>query len=604
MSSFYSRWQFVFFWAVAVLATGCTDSSLRLKNPESLEDVLAEVSLVGDVAVPYGGHSMEVEAVVLVGNLRGTGSDPPPSSERSVLIAEMQKRDVHRPNEVLTSSATSLAIARARLKPGTLKGDQFDVDVFVLSRNETTSLRGGSVYEARLCEKAVLGGRLREGNVIGLAKGPILVDPTSDGRADSAELRRGRVLGGGIALKSRPLGLLIKPDDKDVRTSARIGTAINKRFFLTTRGIKSGVAIPKTDGYVDLKLHPRYKDNVDRYLRVVLSIPLREQGINRGGQLQHLEQELMVAASAAAAAIKLEAIGGDAQIVLKKGLASDNPQVRLHAAVALAYLDDPDATGPLAEVAGSEPALRAEALAALGAMDDPAARDALIALLHVSSAETRYGAFRALWNMNSSDPIVQGESVGGEFSLHRIRSSGSPMIHVTRSIRPEIVVFGKDQHLLAPVILDAGADVRVHAGPDGEVVVARYAAGEPDQKRKVSTRIDEIIRAVVELGGSYSEVVRFLARAKSAGAIACRFEVDAMPHLNREFVRRDTAPARGAATIADKSAMPPTDPDSEKDAVPLTVDPETHNDEPATAEAESEDRRWPITRYVGRMIGW
>ncbi|MFP6694587.1 MAG: hypothetical protein VB875_16305, partial [Pirellulales bacterium] len=196
------------------------------------------------------------------------------------------------------------------------------------------------------------------------------------------------------------------------------------------------------------------------------------------------------------------------------------------------------------------------------------------------------------------------ESVGGEFSFHRIRSSGSPMIHVTRSIRPEIVVFGKDQHLLAPVILDAGADVRVHAGPDGEVVVARYAAGEPDQKREVSTRIDEIIRAVVELGGSYSEVVRFLARAKSAGAISCRFEVDAMPHLNREFVRRDTAATRGTATIADKSAVPPADPDLEKDAVPLTVDPKTNNDEPAAAQAESDDRRWPVTRYVGRIFGW
>ena len=51
------------------------------------------------------------------------------------------------------------------------------------------------------------------------------------------------------------------------------------------------------------------------------------------------------------------------------------------------------------------PAFRAFALAALSAMDDMAAYDALDQLLEVPSAETRYGAFRALWAMNPQDDL-------------------------------------------------------------------------------------------------------------------------------------------------------------------------------------------------------
>lgn len=602
MSSFHSRRQFIAILGAAAFATGCTDSNLRLKNRGSLEDVLDEVSLVGDVAVPFGGHAMEIEAVVLVGNLRGTGSDPAPSSERSVLISEMQRRDVHQPNHVLASPTTSLALVRARLRPGTIKGDRFDVDVFIPSRSETTSLRGGVVYEARLREAVVLGGRRREGDVIGLAKGPVLVDPSADDQGSSAELRRGRILGGGIALKSRPMGLLLKPDDKDVRTSARIGTAINKRFFLTTRGIKSGVANPKTDSYIELKLHPRYKDNVDRFLRVVISIPLREDEANNFGRLQQLEKQLMNAETASTAAIKLEAIGADAKEVLRKGLVSENAKVRLHAGESLAYLDDSAATAPLAQAARDEPALRAQALAALGAMDDPAARDALISLLDVASAETRYGAFRAIWNMNSNDPIVRGEILGGEFAYHQVRSSGPPMVHVTRSTRPEIVVFGSGQHLQPPVILDAGTDIRVHAHLDGKVVVARYAPGAAEQKREVSTRIDEVIRAIVELGGSYPEVVRVLTQAKASEALACRVEIDAIPQPNREFVPRKGIMARPAASQLTDSAAANTD--AGPPAGSATAGSETRNDDAEAPQSEAKDRRWPVTSYVGRMFGW
>ena len=112
----------------------------------------------------------------------------------------------------------------------------------------------------------------------------------------------------------------------------------------------------------------------------------------------------------------------------------------------MAYLDDTRAAPVLAKAAAEEPAFRAFALAALSAMDDGGAYDQLRSLLDLPSAETRYGAFRALWAMNPEDAVIKGESLGG-FNYHVLSTAGPPMIHVTRSFRPEIVVFGHEQTL-------------------------------------------------------------------------------------------------------------------------------------------------------------
>ena len=61
--------------------------------------------------------------------------------------------------------------------------------------------------------------------------------------------------------------------------SARIGEAVNHRFHIFDHGIKEGVATPKTDEFIVLDVHPRYKDNISRYMRVVRA--LADQRIDR-----------------------------------------------------------------------------------------------------------------------------------------------------------------------------------------------------------------------------------------------------------------------------------------------------------------------------------
>ena len=522
-----------------VLFGGCSFwdlQAIRSQSPDDPEEGYPETALVGDLAVPFGMFPVKVEAVGLVTGLRGTGGDPTPSRYRAALLAEMQTRGVVSPNAVLASRDTALVLVRGVLPPGIQKGDHFDIEVRIPSNGNTTSLRGGHLLQTRLAELAVLD-KIRQGDLLAWAEGPIMVDPSATRQRDRVLMGRGRVLGGGVALKSRPLALVLKPDQQSVLNSARIETAVNRRFHTFHKGVKIGVASAKTDEYVRLTVHPRYRNNIERYVNIVRSIALRESESERMLRLQVLQKQLLDPLTSARAALQLEAIGRQGVKVLRKGIDQGDQEVRFYSAEALAYLDEGGAADVLAETARQLPAFRVFALTALSAMDDLSAHEQLHDLLQASSAETRYGAFRALWAMDPDDPLVMGESLGGQFSYHVLDTSRPAMIHVTRSRRPEVVLFGQDQRLCAPAVLEAGNQIMIRGVKDDEFVVSRFAIGEPDQKRFVSNRVDDVIRAVAELGGTYPDVVQALEEAKASGALSSRFEVDALPEAGRTYDR-------------------------------------------------------------------
>jgi flagellar basal body P-ring protein FlgI len=546
--------------ASLALSLGCSGPILRPQSPEARLDLppMPDVKYVSEYAYPYGMNYVKAEAVSLVTGLEGTGSDPPPTPQRAALLDEMNRREVENPNEVLASGNTSMVLVRAFLRPGIQQGDRFDVEVRVPSQSETTSLRNGWLLSTRLTELAVLGEQIREGHLLGMAEGPVLVDPTADAEKNSALATRGRILGGGIALKSRPLGLVISHQHKSVRVSQQIAASINQRFHTFANGRKQGVATPKTDEFIDLLIHPRYKDNISRYIQLVHNVAINEAPADRQARLMFLEQQLGDPLTSATAAMRLEAIGDEeATAILKKGLATGDAEVRFYAAESLAYLDETAAVDTLAEMARNQPAFRVNALAALSAMDDALAYDALRSLLDVRSAETRYGAFRALWAMNENDPLLRCENLGGLFRYHLLDVPGPDMIHVTRSHYPEVVLFGRDQQLQLPLVLDAGKNIMVNGRNGDKITVSRFRPGAlaPDQ-RVVAPRVDDVIRAIVELGGTYPDVVQALQQAKTEGALVGRFEVDALPQAGRPFDRfaeeKSTEENPGEASDADQ----------------------------------------------------
>jgi flagellar basal body P-ring protein FlgI len=529
-----------------LLLAGCSSwnlfSSSKSKTPSDAPD--DQPHTVGDLAIPFGMFPVKVEAVGLVSGLHGTGSDPEPSPQRAMLMAEMQRRNVENPNQLLATRNYSLVLVRGFLRPGISKGDKFDVELRVKDRSETTSLRGGYLLETRLSDMAVIYGKVLDGKVRGIAQGPVLVDPSATEKNNSLQLGRGVVLGGGIARDSRSVGLFLTGVEETNMTpeqlrnaavkSAQVANAINRRFSTHKNGIKVGVARAIRGNYVDLVVDPAYKDNLVRYFRVLRAIELRETPAELSERLAKLKTKLLDPGSAAEAAVKLESIGKPAVDTLIVGAQSHDPQVQFYAAEALAYLDRPEAAEALA-IAAHNAAFRSQALTALSVMRDTAAYDQLRDLLAVPSAETRYGAFRALTVMCPDDSLVKGEHFGDQFSYHVMDTKGPPLIHVTRNRCAEVVLFGMNQRFLTPMMLNAGNQIMVTGNAQGEVSVSKFVPHEADQKRIVSSRVDEVIRAIVELGGTYPDVVQAIQEAKSAGCLEGRFEIDALPEEGRSY---------------------------------------------------------------------
>jgi flagellar basal body P-ring protein FlgI len=527
--------------SIVVSIVGCHSSFFRGKKPD-VEQFVADdegTRLVGDLTFPSGMNYVRIEGVGLVNNLNNTGSDPRPSAERDSLIDEMQTHDAYKPQTLLSSPITSMVLVRGFLPPGVQKGDRFDLEVVVPSRSETTSLRGGWLMQTRLRELAVLNNVVRKGDVDGLGIGDVVVDAMFEDGEDSKTLTRGRVLGGGHAQVSRKLGLTIREHAASVRASSMIGNAINNRFYHYDRGTKQGVAKPMNSNYIELAVPPRYKNNVTRYMKVVRNISVGESLTDRAVRMQQLEAKLLEPTTAYGASLQLEAIGKDAVEVLRKGLQSPDLEIRFYAAESLAYLDNEQAVKVLAEAAHQERAFRWHALTALSTMDHVSAYDALTELLSHSSAETRYGAFRAMLARNSRDPIVRGETLNGSFEFHEIAAEGPPMIHFSRARRAEIVIFGYQQTMDAPIFLLAGRRIMIKRHDDQQVRVIRFDPGEEDKVLIVSNRLSQVIRAISELGGSYEDVYQAIRSAKLGGHMSARLVVDARANAFRSFARQD-----------------------------------------------------------------
>lgn len=525
---------------VLVLA-GCASlwgekKAVRSQSPEEPKRP-GGIKLVGDWAVSFGMNPVRVENMGLVVGLPGTGSDPPPSPERAGLIGQMRSRGVEAPNTILASKTASLVLVQAYLRAGIQKGDRVDIEVRVPSQSETTSLAGGRLMETDLREMAVMDHQIHDGFTMAIAKGPVLIDPNARETNDKVRLARGVILGGAIAMKSRKLGLVLKADHQTEFNAARIAQAVNRRFHTSEKGLQVGMAKAKNNQFIELDIHPRYRQNVERYLQVVFGIPMKETQVQQAERIKMLKEELLDPTTAGDAARQLEAIGHESEETLLAGITSANDEVRFFSAEALAYLDRHEAAPVLGQIATSSPPFRVYALTALSTMNHRVAYEQLASLLNSNSAETRYGAFRALWAMNPSDPLVADDSRVKSFSYHLVDSDGPAMVHATRTRRAEIVLFGKDQRFRTPLAINAGNSIMITSVGSDEMAISKFAVNQPDQKRVVSCRVDEVIRAIVELGGTYPDVLHALESAKKGDYLAARFAVDALPEAGRSYDR-------------------------------------------------------------------
>ncbi len=550
------------FGAVIAVAAFLMVGAARGKKPNDPPPPKAD-EVVGNLASVVGSE-IKVQGVGLVLGLNNTGSDPPPSWYRQKLLDEMKKANIEHPERWLAHPSTSLVIVRAVIPAGITTKDRFDAEIELPPASGTTSLEGGWLVSTQLAPMAMAGGALRDGQVFGSAYGPVMVGSA----AQPNDRRVGRVLGGVRAKNDIPYNLVIKDNRRSVKTAKLLEDVIKMRFHQREGSDLKPMAVGKTDQLLVLKVPRIYHHNQNRYHQVIKLLPVVDNPALRAQRLDQWGKDLLDPKKAGIAALRLEALGTGSIPVLKAGLESQDEQVRFFAAEALAYLGDGAGADVLARVATGRPEFRSFALKALSSMDQVTALVRLRALLSQPEVELRYGAFDALRSLDPTDPFLGRVQVYDEpeeeetddlamqiegaarrrprprpeepFSLYVVDCEGPPLFHVSRNLKCEVVIFGRGQQLLTPVVLGGGGPILLNAADgDNQIQLSKITARAldgPEQRVDCSLDVAAVIRQMAQLGASYPEVVSMLVGAFNQKNLPGPLVVDAIPIANKAYV--------------------------------------------------------------------
>jgi flagellar basal body P-ring protein FlgI len=552
--------------AITALALTQIGAGPGKKKKEGLPPKVQET--VGDIAFVVSRGETKVEGVGLVVGLDNTGVDPPPSWYRKQLVDEMSKAGVPKAEKFLANPQVSMVIVRLTIPVGVGPKDRLDVQVEVPPACGTTSLAGGYLMLTRLREVLLGGGSPKESFDLAYAQGPVMIGTP----AKPNDPKVGRVLGGGKVKKEYPFTLVIKENRESFRTSRMLETVVNERFHEFDNGHQKGVATAKTPSYLVLKVPSLYHQNQEHYFRVVQLLPMIDSPELRIRRIAAWKKELLDPKAAGVAAMKLEGVGPEGIEPLKEGLKSDNGQVRFFSAEALAYLNDTAGVNALGETAIQLKDFRAYALAALAAMDQPASHLELRKLMDHPEIELRYGAFNALRTLDPHDPFLglvrvleepkqetddevdsadsmaiaiasaarrRRERRDDPFALYVVDSEGPPLIHISRTRRSEIVVFGRQQKLLPPVVLGSGAILLNAAESDEKIELSKIIPsrfGDADTKITSTLELADVVRKTASLGATYPEIITILDAAKRQRNLAGELVIDAVPVSNRAYL--------------------------------------------------------------------
>ena len=547
----------------ALVALGCSrkvpEDPFKLEQQRILNN---RGRLIQDLARPENLHAAKIEGATLVRGLAGTGADEPPSTYQQLVLQDLQ-RDVDQKRTAksqIASLDTAIVLLETVVPPGARAGDRLDVSLTLQPGSEASSVQGGYVRGAELYQY-MAADVIRRGYKLGVVDGYVTLDPDLVANKSPVAYKKGKIVGGAVVARSRPIWLELKENERSAGIAKQVEDVINKRFSYTKSGYagKKEVAEAKSGATrINLEVPEEYRDNIVRYVNVVCAISFFETNDELNERIDRLAVQLLNEETSEFASVQLEAIGPSNEKVvdaIRKGMTSPNAAVRFNSAITSAYFniraDRQQTARILADFAANDPERRPASLATLGVcMKTSFDVDAeLRKLLAAPENETRYGAFRALWTRNPSDYMIQGENLANQFAYHSLNCGGTPFAHVAMSDRPEIVLFNADQIFLqGEIYIEANPRLTIRTDGD-EIVVKKYETSDGvNEQRRVGFKVDETIRAIVEIGGSYSDVVSFLTQAKSAGllksigpdgtATACAFGIDALPGAKNTRFKR------------------------------------------------------------------
>lgn len=580
-------------WAIGLLCfglSGCLHSGNRLKSPEEIEkDRDLAVHTVGDVTVLANAGVWQVSGVGLVTGLDGTG-DAPKGEFRAELEKQLMVRQVENVKKILDDPSNALVLITARIPLGCMKGDPLDIEVSLPKGSKCTSLKGGYLQEAVLWNHENIrrlkpdadSDRVLKGHVFARAKGPLVVG--LGGPGEPMELMRGRIFEGGVSLVERPFFFELRTDEKSAkaRVAGDVASRINfmfredpkkrdavlrnKHLFLledVTQKVGRGneslgrdeMAKAVSPTVIQARLPYVYRHDPERYLRVARLTPLREDAERSGPYRRRLQKMLLDPKDTIHAALRLEALGSESVTTLKQGLSSEYPLVRLASAEALLYLGSLAGVDELAKLAEEHPLFRTNCLAALASSDESVCKQKLAHMLGSTDTELRCGAFWALrLNRDTKEenpafrsPYLRTDRIADICWLHRPAPESTPLVQVFLQGRPEIALFGQDVALQAPVRVTAGPEfvIALEKG-DTLCTVSRFVPGTGARRQQCGILLEDVMRAMVELGAEYPELIDLVRSLDSGGALPCpvavnivpeRVEPDVLTHEGKDLVK-------------------------------------------------------------------
>ena len=516
-----------------------------------------DTPLLSEYMSVQGNTMIVLRGVGLVTGLNGTGGDPSPSALRTQLQNEMNRRGVKDSKKILASRDTAMVVVTAYLPAMVRKGQRFDVRVALPPNSNAKSLKGGWLLETRMFEEQNVEGRgSLKGHNYAVAGGAILTSlGVKDNREErQAELMSGAIPGGAISLTDRDLSIILRTEKRGSRNSLRVAEAVSQRFYRYNKyGQRISCAEAKDDARVVLKTHDQYINNFPRYQAVIRNLALNESDVARRMRMEMLArdildvekcQNIVSGVAACPTALQLEAIGDEAIPFLTDALESDSFDVRFQAAQSLAYLGNAEGVEILHEAARTQPAFRVYSLVALSVVDDADAVLALRQLMSEQALETRYGAFRALKELDPHDPSLNPIEFENRFIVYAIDSAGEPMVHVTRRRAPEIVLFGTEQSMRLPVVLNAGRNIRI-MGETGqhEVEVIYYQLNAEPKRHRIPNRMIDILRTCGQLGATYPDIVQMMIEAEQQHNFVGQFGIDRLPQAGRLYTKNTDSPS-------------------------------------------------------------
>lgn len=546
-------------------------------DPMMRGTVAAETGLTGFNEVVARGYG-------LVTGLNGTGSKTMPAEVRAYMMAELARRGygnskegalLPSPQQMLNDNNTAVVVVEGVIPPGAPKNASFDVRIYAAPGTSTSSLEGGRLLMTSLRPGPIYTGS-KQPMILAEASGHLVINPFVDPNAltrDSITRTSGRILDGGKVLKDMPLRLrLFTPSHARAET---IQNSINSQFPREPKQ-RQETARGRSGDAIDLMVPPSYAKRTGEFAELIRHTPLNIENPEQSAMA--IRRSLLANPGAAGAASwRWQALGKKALPMIEDLYNYPEEQPRLAALDAGAKLNDMLAVPHLLAMAKTSKSMtyRVEAIKLLGRMGvNPEIDMGVRELLNDPQQEVRLAAFEALEKRR--DPMIVAVDLGDQFVVNVVASK-YPMVYVTQSGQPRIVIFDNNLEVERPMTVVAWDNRLIMKADQGdEFVQVRYREAQDSRAvlDRVRPRMLEFVsflgrRPSTEnpesgLGFSYSETiaaVHELWRSKYIKADFVAEQDRLLTALTRVDQSDDTARPEFAEDLTETATMsgvPPT----------------------------------------------